>query len=84
VSPLALELEEDVAVQCLEQEDKLKFIVLIAEYNKVYPDVKIATQTTGVAYNHCADQDKVTSMLLSSDEAELKDFREKNKGNRSR
>ncbi|KAH9296517.1 hypothetical protein KI387_040105, partial [Taxus chinensis] len=72
----------DVAA-CLEQEDKLKVIMLIAEYNKVLADVKIAAQTTGVTYDHCADQDKVTSMLLASDEAELKDFREKNKGNRA-
>ncbi|KAH9326756.1 hypothetical protein KI387_006934, partial [Taxus chinensis] len=42
----------------------------------------IATQTAGVSYDHCVDQDKVTSMLLASDEAEVKDFREKNKGNR--
>ncbi|KAH9331749.1 hypothetical protein KI387_003857, partial [Taxus chinensis] len=72
----------DVAAR-LEQEDKLKFIVLIDEYNKVLADVKIATQTTGAAYDHCADQDKVTSMLLASDEVEVKDFKEKNKGNRA-
>ncbi|KAH9327020.1 hypothetical protein KI387_007198, partial [Taxus chinensis] len=63
-------------------EDKLKVITLVAEYNKVLADVKVAAQTTGVAYDHCMDQDKVTSMLLANDEAELKDFREKNKGNR--
>ncbi|KAH9298305.1 hypothetical protein KI387_029987, partial [Taxus chinensis] len=63
----------------LEKEDKFKFVTLVAEYNKVLVDVKIATQTMGVTYDHCADQDKVTSMVLSSNEAELKDFREKNK-----
>ncbi|KAH9298141.1 hypothetical protein KI387_029823, partial [Taxus chinensis] len=79
--PLALELAEEVVV-CLEKEDKLKVIALMAKYNKVLTDVRIAAQTMGVAYDHCVDQDKVTSILLTSNETELKEFREKNKGNR--
>ncbi|KAH9307541.1 hypothetical protein KI387_035452, partial [Taxus chinensis] len=63
--------------------DKLKVITLIAEYNRVLADVRVAAETTRVTYDHCVDQDKVTGMLLADNEANLKDFREKNKGNRS-
>ncbi|KAH9306992.1 hypothetical protein KI387_011396, partial [Taxus chinensis] len=82
-NPLALESAEEAATR-LEKEDKLKVIVLIVEYNKVLADIKISTETTTVAYDYCTDQDKVISMMLASDEAELKGFREKNKGNRAK
>ncbi|KAH9296513.1 hypothetical protein KI387_040101, partial [Taxus chinensis] len=80
--PLALESAEEVAAH-LEKEDKLKVIMLVAEYNKVLTDVRAAAQIMGVTYDHCVNQEKVTSILLASDEAKLKDFREKNKGNRA-
>ncbi|KAH9287535.1 hypothetical protein KI387_031652, partial [Taxus chinensis] len=72
----------EVAV-CLEKEDKLNFVTLVDEYNKVLTDVRSDTQTVGVTYNHCVDQEKVKSILLASNEAELKELREKNKGNRA-
>ncbi|KAH9324491.1 hypothetical protein KI387_004669, partial [Taxus chinensis] len=58
-------------------------VALMAEYNKVLADIRVAAQTMGVAYDHYMDQDKVKIILLASDEVELKDFREKNKGNRA-
>lgn len=68
--PLALVLVEEVAT-CMEKEDNLKVIAIVAEYNKVLADVRTTTQTAGVAYDHCIDQDKVTSILLASNEVEL-------------
>ncbi|KAH9297430.1 hypothetical protein KI387_029112, partial [Taxus chinensis] len=55
--PLALESVEEVAA-CLEKEDKLKVVALIAEYSKVLVDVKIATQSAKATYDNCADRDR--------------------------
>ncbi|KAH9287512.1 hypothetical protein KI387_031629, partial [Taxus chinensis] len=79
--PLALESMEEVAAH-MEKEDKLKVVVIMAEYNKFLVDVKIATHTAEAAYDNCADRDKVVGILVTNYEAKLKEFQEKNKGNR--
>ncbi|KAH9328982.1 hypothetical protein KI387_001090, partial [Taxus chinensis] len=49
---------------------------------KALVDVKITTQSVEAAYNNCADRDRVASTLVATHEVELKEFQEKNKGNR--
>ncbi|KAH9328390.1 hypothetical protein KI387_000498, partial [Taxus chinensis] len=56
-------------------------VAIMAEYNKVLADVKIAAHTIEATYDNCADRDKVESILVANYEAELKEFQEKNKGN---
>lgn len=58
----------------LEKEDKLKFVVLIAEYSKVLANVKISSQTSEATYENYANKDKVASILVTNDEAKLKEF----------
>ncbi|KAH9295867.1 hypothetical protein KI387_039455 [Taxus chinensis] len=80
--PLALESMEEVAAH-LEKEEKLKVVAIISKYNKVLADVKIATHTVEATYDSCTDRDKVASILVTTHEVELKEFQEKNKGNRA-
>lgn len=61
-------------VMCLEKEDKLKFLALIEKYNKVLSDVNISSRNAVAAYKNYVDRDKVASMLVTSDEMELKYF----------
>lgn len=81
--PLTLESAEEVAA-CLKNEDKLKFIALIAEYSKVLVDVKIASWTAKAVYKNYTNRDKVASIRVTNNEAELKEFQEKNNGNRTK
>ncbi|KAH9313479.1 hypothetical protein KI387_044598, partial [Taxus chinensis] len=80
--PLALESMKEIAA-CMEKEEKLKVVAIISENNKVFADVKIATDTTEAAYDSCVDRDKVASILVANHEVDLKEFQEKNKGNRA-
>ncbi|KAH9297521.1 hypothetical protein KI387_029203, partial [Taxus chinensis] len=80
--PLELESMEEVAAR-LKEEDRLKVIALISEYSKVLTDGKIASQSTKAAYDTCVDRDKVASSLVTKIKVELKEFQEKNKGNRA-
>ncbi|KAH9317381.1 hypothetical protein KI387_019150, partial [Taxus chinensis] len=57
-------------------------VAIMAEYSKVLADVKIVSHTAEATYDNCTDKDKVVSILVTNYEAELKEFQEKNKGNR--
>ncbi|KAH9294687.1 hypothetical protein KI387_038275, partial [Taxus chinensis] len=51
-------------------------------YSQVLVEVKVAAQSTEATYDTCADRDKVASSLVTTLKVELKEFQEKNKGNR--
>ncbi|KAH9292942.1 hypothetical protein KI387_041873, partial [Taxus chinensis] len=67
----------------LKKEDKLKVVAIMVEYSKVLADVNIVAHNIVDTYDNCADKDKVASILVANFEADLKDFQEKNKGNRA-
>ncbi|KAH9324538.1 hypothetical protein KI387_004716, partial [Taxus chinensis] len=71
--PPALEFVEEV-VTCLEKEDKLKIVALVVEYRKVLTDIRASSQNAEAMYDNCVDRDKVTGALVSTHEAELKEF----------
>ncbi|KAH9310117.1 hypothetical protein KI387_038028, partial [Taxus chinensis] len=73
---------EEVAAR-LKKEDRLRVVALIAEYSKVLAEVKVTTQSVEATYDTCTDRDKVASTLVTTHEAKLKEFQEKNKGNRA-
>ncbi|KAH9317049.1 hypothetical protein KI387_018818, partial [Taxus chinensis] len=52
-------------------------------YNKILADVKFIVQVAETVYDNCADRDRVESILVATYETELKEFLEKNKGNRA-
>ncbi|KAH9294146.1 hypothetical protein KI387_040637, partial [Taxus chinensis] len=61
----------------------LRVVALIAEYSKVLAEVKVTAQSAEATYDTCTDRDKVASTLVTTLEVELKEFQEKNKGNRA-
>lgn len=79
--PLALESSKE-ALECWEKEEKKKVVEIVTWYTKLLSIVKAAGKIAEATYDNFTDRYRVTRILVATHEVDLKEFQEKNKGNK--